>query len=198
MFTRILVPTDFSPPSNAALEYARAVATRFGASLHLLHVADDPYRAALAAEVYVPEVEGLRDEIVTNAVTPSEGAAHRRRRRPPSTPRPPPSSARRPGPSSTMPARNDIDLIVMGTHGRGGMAHLLMGSVAERVLRTAPCPVLTVRHARVAATATAHDEAAMAVPPVLAASSTADRECSAIRAWRRARTSRCGTAPDRG
>jgi nucleotide-binding universal stress UspA family protein len=39
-----------------------------------------------------------------------------------------------------------IDLIVTGTHGRGGVAHLLMGSVAERVVRTAPCPVLTVRH----------------------------------------------------
>jgi nucleotide-binding universal stress UspA family protein len=43
-------------------------------------------------------------------------------------------------------ADNDIDLIVMGTHGRGGFAHLMMGSVAERVVRLAPCPVLTVRH----------------------------------------------------
>ena len=40
----------------------------------------------------------------------------------------------------------DIDLIIVGTHGRGAVAHLLMGSVAERVVRTAPCPVLTVRH----------------------------------------------------
>ena len=40
----------------------------------------------------------------------------------------------------------NVDIIVMGTHGRGGFAHLLMGSVAERVVRTAPCPVLTVRH----------------------------------------------------
>jgi nucleotide-binding universal stress UspA family protein len=39
-----------------------------------------------------------------------------------------------------------VDLIVLGTHGRGAVAHLLVGSVAERVVRTAPCPVLTVRH----------------------------------------------------
>jgi nucleotide-binding universal stress UspA family protein len=42
----------------------------------------------------------------------------------------------------------DIDLIVMGTHGRSGVAHMVMGSVAEKVVRTAPCPVLTVRHPR--------------------------------------------------
>src|SRR6185503_5759871 len=68
MFTRILVPTDFSAPSDAAVEYARAVARRFGASLHLLHVAEDPYRALYTAEVFVPEIEGLREEILGNAV----------------------------------------------------------------------------------------------------------------------------------
>ena len=166
MFTRILVPTDFSPPSKAALDYAKAVATRFGASLHLLHVADDPYRAALAAEVFVPEVEGLRDEIVASAVgrlkdqlTAAETTALHAT-----------TAAIIGTPAWAIveyAAANDIDLIVMGTHGRGGMAHLLMGSVAERVLRTAPCPVLTVRHAPVAATAKAY----------VAAASTADREC---------------------
>ena len=45
-----------------------------------------------------------------------------------------------------MRKRQKIDLIVMGTHGRSGMERLLVGSVAERVIRTAPCPVLTVRH----------------------------------------------------
>jgi len=176
MFTRILVPTDFSPPSNAALEYAKAVATRFGGSLHLLHVADDPYRAALAAEVYVPEVEGLRDEIVASALsrlkqqlTAADATALHAT-----------TAAIIGTPAWTIveyATAHDIDLIVMGTHGRGGMAHLLMGSVAEHVLRTAPCPVLTVRHPPVAATADAYAEVAVAVPPVLVASSTADREC---------------------
>ncbi len=67
MFNRILVPLDFSAPSDAALEYARTVATRFGASLHLLNVPEYPYCALYSAEVYVPEVEGLREEILTDA-----------------------------------------------------------------------------------------------------------------------------------
>jgi len=147
MFTRILVPTDFSSTSTAALEYAREVATRFGGSLHLLHVADDPYRAAIAAEVYVPEVEGLRDDIVASALsrlneqlTPADTKALRAT-----------TAAIIGTPAWTIvdyATAQDIDLIVMGTHGRGGMAHLFVGSVAERVLRTAPCPVLTVRSAR--------------------------------------------------
>jgi len=57
MFKRVLVPLDFSAPSDAALEYARSVAARYGSSLHLLHVAEDPYRALYSAEVFVPEVE---------------------------------------------------------------------------------------------------------------------------------------------
>jgi len=176
MFTRILVPTDFSPPSYAALGYARAVATQFGASLHLLHVADDPYRAALAAEVYVPEVEGLRDEIVTSAL----GRLKEQLTAADTTALHATTAAVIGTPAWTIveyAAANDIDLIVMGTHGRGGMAHLLMGSVAERVLRTAPCPVLTVRHAPVATKTKASADVAVAVPPVLAVSSTADREC---------------------
>src|SRR4026207_2594253 len=64
MFKRILVPIDFSPPSDAALEYARSVAARYGASLHLLHVAEDPYRAFYSVEVFVPQIEGLREEIL--------------------------------------------------------------------------------------------------------------------------------------
>ena len=176
MFTRVLVPTDFSAPSDAALEYARTVARRFGASLHLLHVPEDPYRAMYSAEVFVPEIEGLREEILDNAlnrlqhlVTPQDlGELHTTIDAVIGTPA---------WSIVEYAGAHDIDLIVMGTHGRGGMSHLVMGSVAERVVRTAPCPVLTVRQPGKAATAGARPEAVMEVPPVLMATTTADKEC---------------------
>jgi len=176
MFNRILVPTDFSPPSDAALEYARAVATRFGASLHLLHVVDDPYRAIYTAEVYVPEVEGLRDEALADAMARVkdrlQSSDSRELRATADAVIGTPAWA-----IVEYAGGHDIDLIVMGTHGRGGMAHLLMGSVAERVVRTAPCPVLTVREAPAAAKAKTTDEVAVELPPALMATSTVDRQC---------------------
>ena len=154
MFKRILVPIDFSPPSDAALEYARSVAGRYGASLQLLHVAEDPYRAFYSAEVFVPEIEGLREEILTDTtrrlkerLQPSDvtdlGATAESIIGTPA------------GSIVEYAAGHGIDLIVMATHGRGGMEHLLMGSVAERVVRTALCPVLTVRVPRSTAVAAA-------------------------------------------
>jgi nucleotide-binding universal stress UspA family protein len=149
MFTRILVPTDFSGPSDAALRYARTVASRFGATLHLLHVVDDPYRLAYATEIYVPELSGLREDLLADAAARLKTLLE-------------PSDITQLGatvealigtPSSTIVEyanTHKIDLIVMGTHGRGGMSHLLLGSVAERVVRTAACPVLTVRGAKTA------------------------------------------------
>jgi nucleotide-binding universal stress UspA family protein len=147
MFKRILVPVDFSAPSDAALDYARDVAARFGASLHLLHVAEDPYRALYSAEVFVPEMENLRDEILEDAT----GRLRDRLREWDFDAVPVTVEAIIGTPAGSIveyAAGHDIDLIVMGTHGRGGMSHLLMGSVAERVVRTAGCPVLTVRQAR--------------------------------------------------
>src|SRR5262245_1171968 len=62
MFNRILVPTDFSPPSDAALEYARRLAATFDASLHLLHVIDDPTASeAFISDGYAPTTAGLRE-----------------------------------------------------------------------------------------------------------------------------------------
>ena len=146
MFKRILVPIDFSPPSDAALEYARSVAASYGASLHLLHVAEDPYRAFYSAEVFVPEIEGLREEILID----TEKRLKERLRPADLTDFQATADSVIGTPAGSIveyAGGHDIDLIVMGTHGRGGMSHLLMGSVAERVVRTAPCPVLTVREA---------------------------------------------------
>jgi nucleotide-binding universal stress UspA family protein len=67
-FTRILVPTDFSPPSEAALAAAKELADRFGASIHLLHVLEDPYStSAYATEVYGFLPPGLRETWQENA-----------------------------------------------------------------------------------------------------------------------------------
>ena len=143
--TRILVATDFSDASNAALAFAKTLSERFGASLHVLHVLEDPYViGAFAAEVYAPPPSGLREAWLKNAestmstqLTPAEIIAFNA------------TTEVVFGPiASTIVERATAigaSLIVMGTHGRGAVAHLLMGSVAERVLRTAHCPVLTTR-----------------------------------------------------
>ena len=147
MFTRILVPLDFSAPSDAALECARTVARRFGATLRLLHVADDPYRVLYSSDVLVPEVERLRAEIVREAT----GWLRDRVTEPDVTELGATVETIIGTPAGSIVEYadgNDIDLIVMGTHGRSGMSHVLVGSVTERVVRTASCPVLTVREAR--------------------------------------------------
>ena len=144
-FTRILVPTDFSAASNAALALAKRMATTSGASLHLIHVLEDPFAAApYATDIYAPPPAGITQSWLKGAqglldtqLTPDEQLSFR------ST-----QVVMFGTPSRDIvnhAAANDIDLIVMGTHGRGGVHHLLMGSGAERVVRAAPCPVLTVR-----------------------------------------------------
>lgn len=138
MFTRLLVPTDFSAPSNAALAYARILAGAFGARLHVLHLIDNVFLHPVVADPRNIETAALRNlhdlfsdddhsrfhvvATVEASDTPADEVA---------------SYAR----------THNIDLIVMGTHGRSGVSHVLMGSVAEKVIRTAPCPVLTVHEA---------------------------------------------------
>jgi nucleotide-binding universal stress UspA family protein len=142
---RILVPTDFSETADVALAYAKQLATKMGASLHLLHVFTDPYAvAACAPEVYAavpPEArERARDEAHQRLFERLDSLEEQRFR-----------GTRGMVRGLTAPqivdyaVSQDIDLIVMGTHGRRGVAHLLLGSVAEHVVRTAACPVLTVR-----------------------------------------------------
>lgn len=144
-FARILVPTDFSPPSAAALAAAKALAAQFGAAIHVIHVLNDPYAtAAFASDVYGYLPAGLKESWHREAQThldallaPAEREQFRVK-----------TDVVFGSPATGIVdyARDHaINLIVMGTHGRGGVAHLLIGSVAERVVRTAECPVLTVR-----------------------------------------------------
>jgi universal stress protein A len=140
LITRILVPTDFSRPSELALKYANGLAHQFGASLHLLHVVNRPLLAeGLAAEAYISDAPAIGSDMVRDAEARLRNLA--------------PDAA-----SADVvfgyaakaivdcASRSGVDLIVMGSHGRTGIAHLILGSVAEAVVRTAPCPVLTVRH----------------------------------------------------
>ncbi len=143
---QILVPTDFSTPSGSALVYAKALAQTFGASLHLLHVVEDAvvYPWALP-EGLLPMTQPAWGEIEANVreqldklLTDSEQRLYRAQR------------ITVPGSPFVEIVRyakqHSIDLIVLGTHGRGPIEHMLLGSVAEKVVRKAPCPVLTVRH----------------------------------------------------
>lgn len=141
---RILVPTDFSDKSKVALTYGVALAEQFRASIHLLHVVE-----ALVGSYTVPWELGPRDELDRaiaasawddlNDLLPSEDRKRLDAK-----------LALEWGTPFVEVIRyaraHHIDLIAMGTHGRSGVTHLLMGSVAENVVRSSPCPVLTVRH----------------------------------------------------
>jgi nucleotide-binding universal stress UspA family protein len=133
----VLVATDFSPASDAALAYARALARTFGASLHLLHVAENQFLRPAAADPATIKTAQLRslNERLTAADRDRLGAVAVL------------EVSDTPADAIVEYARRaTIDLAVIGTHGRSGMSQILVGSVAERVVRTAPCPVLTVRH----------------------------------------------------
>ncbi len=140
---RILYPTDFSENAAAAWPYALQMAEQLGAEVLLLHVAPGPYPAPetfLTAEqwreVFAAQRKEAEAQLKTLASTAPEVRAQ--------------ILVTRGVPFLEIvrvAAERKADLIVMGTHGRTGLAHALMGSVAEKVVRMAACPVLTVRHA---------------------------------------------------
>ena len=141
---RILVPTDFSTTSDLAIGYGIDLAKRYGASLHFLHVVEDTYLAHAYPDGYFAELPGIQAKIRADAeqrlaevFTRCAAAAVPVTRQ---------VVDGRPARLIVETAKTlGTDLIVMGTHGRSGVAHFLMGSVAEHVVRTAPCPVFTVR-----------------------------------------------------
>lgn len=135
----ILVPTDFSGPAREATDYALELVRVFDASITLFHVIEDPVVYIPALGGYAPQPRELEDfsdvalgEWVVATDAP-EITIHR--------------EWKHGHPVSAIlefATEHGCDLIVMGTHGRGMVGHMLIGSVAERVVRRAGCPVLTV------------------------------------------------------
>ena len=137
---KVLVPTDFSESSEKAVNYAAELASKFGSELHVLHAFDTTpilygegggmpnntaAEVAAAASRMIENIEVKCTSPIEVKRTVREGHDFVEIIR--------------------FAKENEIDLIVMGTHGRGAVAHLLLGSVAEKVVRKAPCPVLVVR-----------------------------------------------------
>ncbi len=140
---KILLPTDFSEYSRTALAYACELAEKYGAELHLLHaleihpVSTPDFGMGLALPRYVAESKQHAETSLSKFLESQQAArlkvVHRLIEGSPRTEIP------------RYARDQNIDLIVLSTHGRTGLAHALMGSVAENVVRTAPCPVLTIR-----------------------------------------------------
>ena len=142
--TKILVPVDFSPQAERAFGYAATFGQRFNARLGLIHVVDDTVATgAWNTEVFVPDAGDLLESLIANAekqlvaLKQSAAALGVTAETAVITGRPAHAIVEH-------AKKGGFDLIVMGTHGRTGLSHVVMGSVAERVVRTAPCPVLTV------------------------------------------------------
>ncbi len=145
---KILVPVDYSDGSRVAMEYAPFLAERFDAGIEVLHVAEIP----LGEEehtVVKPDTgeEQLLSELIMQQAVKAETEFLAPFVRDATIPIERSLLKGRPG-KVIVEAATDrgADLIVMGTHGRSGFERLIMGSVTERVLRSAPCPVVVVRH----------------------------------------------------
>jgi nucleotide-binding universal stress UspA family protein len=142
----VMVATDFSEPSETALDYGRAFARTFGAQLHVAHVVENVFTRTAAGEFGVADVGPILRDLEEAARKELDRVVREDDRRElRAKPALLSSSAAALG-LVTYATEASVDLIIIGTHGRGAMSRLLMGSVAERVVRTAPCPVLVVRH----------------------------------------------------
>lgn len=143
MIDHVLCARDFSPASNRAFGYALEIAERTGADLHLMYVEEvslgffsgDPSPAPGREELQRQFEERCQDDLPAPSFTPDDDRVSIVTTR---------SGAVAPA-LVTYATENDIDLVVMGTQGRRGVERAFFGSVAEEVLRTAPCPVLTTR-----------------------------------------------------
>lgn len=143
---RIVVATDFGEAAEVALNYGRELARTFGATLDVLHVCNNVIATGIGIDGFTLDYSDLQRD--------TEAAARKQlyallneEDRTMLKANPVLLVSNSPALAIVQHAKESgADLILMGTHGRGGVTHLLMGSVAERVVRIAPCPVLTVRH----------------------------------------------------
>lgn len=138
---KILFPTDFSDSSKAALGYASTLAAETGATLYIAHVFDNTptYLAGYGGVGAVPDFSqeiAKENRALLEQVKPTKKGVEYVHEFVEGTPV---------HQLVALADREKIDLIVMGTHGRTGLSRLLMGSIAEGVLREANCPVLTVK-----------------------------------------------------
>jgi len=140
--THILVPTDFEPPSAEALEMAASVAQAYGAQLTLLHVWEIPVYPYIDFMVNAEAITRVEDAAVKHLAEALEelqktfpGARSKLK-------------TGQPGPAILDAiAELKADLVVIGTHGRHGLNRAVLGSVAEKLVRQSPVPVLTVHAA---------------------------------------------------
>ena len=144
MMNAVLVATDFGETSTAALVYGRDLARTFGARLHVLHVAD-AISELPGEEFYPGELEALQADAIERATRQLDHvlASHdltMTQAKPVVR-----VSDNTAGVIVDYAKEAHVDIIVVGTHGRGPITNLFMGSVAEHVVRHAPCPVLVVR-----------------------------------------------------
>jgi len=140
---RILLPTDFSDYSATATKYACELVTKFDAELHLLHTLEvhlsstPAFGMVLDLPSYVQESRTAAENSL-RSVLDHQWSAGRKVVQAVVDGSPKAAIVR-------YARTHEIDLIILATHGRSGLAHMIIGSVAESVVRTAPCPVLTVR-----------------------------------------------------
>jgi nucleotide-binding universal stress UspA family protein len=144
LMNAILVATDFGETSDAALVYGRNLARTFGARLYVVHIAED-VSATAGQELFAGDLHELQAEVVETVTTRLYASLNDNDLTALGA-KPVVRVASNPANAIIEYAKEaHVDLIVVGTHGRGPMSHLLMGSVAEHVVRHAPCPVLVVR-----------------------------------------------------
>jgi universal stress protein A len=141
---RVLAPTDFSDSASPAVRYAAELAGKFGAELVLLHVVQDLTLVVPDVMMPTPITTPALNDMVEGAKAGLAAFVQKLGLEPLK----PKTEVRIGAPAAEIvSAAEDLkaDLLCIGTHGRTGIAHFLLGSVAERIVRHAPCPVLTVR-----------------------------------------------------